>query len=256
MKKTLFILMISIAFLATGCKKDKSKTLNYNDSNPISLVLQGHHQIQASSDYNITYSAINEGNKEVITVTGAGNIYGKNVGAAKVKLDNGHESKIVDVKVDLFKEPTFDFGCGSSKIRELFGAPYQSAYINDTTLVYQYTANQGYSYACGEMDFFFNRGAYFEADVYIRKNCKYLLESIYLNNNFTLDEIKCDSTTLANYGDTVFIYRNKLDDNIVCGKFASHNQWEEICLFYFRDNNEKSVANILKRRPRSSKFLY
>ena len=245
MKKTLFVIMISIALFATGCKKDKSKSLNYMDSNPISMVLQGHHQIAALSDYDITYTALNSPDKEVITVTGNGNIYGKNVGTAQVRLDNGHESKTVDVNVDLFREPTFEFGCPSSRIRELYGSPYNSAYL-DTILVYQYTASQGYSYACGEMDFFFYNGGYYEADVYIRPSVEYLLNN-YLNDNFNL------YTTLA---DTLDIYKNKIDTTIICGKFDSHNPWNEFCLFYFRDNGEKSFDNALKNLPRSSKLRY
>ena len=248
MKKVLLLLVISIALLTTSCKKDKSKSLNYNDSNPISMVLQGHHQIQASSDYDITYSAINEGNKEVVTVTSDGNLYGKNVGNAKVKLDNGHENKTVDVIVDLFREPTFEFGCNTSRIRELYGKPYQSGYISDTILAYQYTSNNGYSYACGEMDFFFYDGAYYESDVYIRPNVELMLNK-YLQDNFDLDSI---------YGDTLSIYVNKINTNVICGKYASHNQWNEWCLFYFEDNddNAKSVANFLNKRPRSSKLRY
>ena len=244
MKKTLILLAI-LAVFATGCKKDKSKSLNYNDSNPIEMVLQGYHQIQATSDYDITYKAINNNsNIEVVTVDGSGKIYGKNVGSGQVKISNGYEDQTVDVNVALFREPTFDFGCNTSKIRDLYGRPLQSSYISDTILVYQYTASQGYSYACGEMDFFFYNGAYYESDVYIRPSVEYLLNN-YLNDNFRLDTIM---------GDTLSVYRHKIYNDIICGKFASHNQWNEWCLFYIQANQEKSVANILKRRPRSSKL--
>lgn len=242
MKKLLFISIISFAILATGCKKDKSKALEYNDSNPINMVLRGEHQISATSEYDITYKSLNE---TVVTVTKTGKLYGKNVGEAQVKLDNGYESKTIDVIVDLFTEPTFEFGCNTNRIRTLYGTPYAAGYA-DTILVYQYTANNGYSYACGEMDFFFYNGQYFESDVYIRQNVSGPLDQ-YLNDNFRLDTI---------IGDTLKIYRNLLDNDIICGKYASHNTWNEWCLFYARADQEKSVANFLNRRPRSSKLRY
>ena len=242
MKNTLLVLIIAISILATGCKKDKSKSLNYNDSDPIKMVLRGNHQINVSSDYDINYRSSNE---TYVTVSSDGNLYGKNVGNAQVTLDNGYESKTVDVRVDLFREPTFDFGCNSSRIRELYGSPYASAFI-DTILVYQYTSNDGYSWACGEMDFFFYDGAYYESDVYIRPDVEYLLNN-YLNENFN------HHSTL---GDTLEVYKHKLDTTIVCGKFDSHNQWNEFCLFYFRQNAAKSLDNALKSRPRSSKLRY
>lgn len=254
MKKVLFFSMI-LAILAIGCKKksasdDKSTSLNYNDSNPIVMALSGptnyfDYPIDVTSDYDITYKAINPDSIEVITVSSAGKIHGKNVGEARLKLDNGYEKKTVDVRVDLFIEPTFEFGCGTSHIRKLYGKPYQSAIV-DTFLVYQYTRSKGYSYACGEMDFFFDDGAYIEADVYIRPNVDYMLNK-YLETNFVLDSI---------YGDTLSVYRNIIDDDIICGKFATHNQWDEFCLFYISASQEKSVANFLKRRPRSSKLRY
>ena len=246
MKKTVFFLII-LAILATGCKKNKkSKSLNYNDSNPISMVLRGNHQIQASSDYDISYTAINDDpNIEIITVSGGGNLYGKNVGTAKVKIDNSYENRVIDVKVDLFREPTFEFGCGTDRIRSLYGTPYNSAVL-DTLIVYQYTAPQGYSYACGEMDIFFNNGAYYESDVYIRPSVEYLLNN-YLTENFNY---------IHTLGDTLDVYKHKIDTAVICGKFASHNQWDEFCLFYYRSNPENSLDKALKTLPRSSKLRY
>ena len=259
MKKTLFFVMI-LAVLATGCKKDnKSKSLNYNDSDPIVMALSGpeyipnvpthyfDHKIQVSSDYDITYSAINPNNIEVIKVSSDGYIHGKNVGEARVKIDNGNEAKTVDVEVDLFIEPTFEFGCGTSRVRSLYGSPYQATYVEDTILLYRYTANHGYSYACGEMDFFFYDGEYFESDVYIKKSVDYLL-GLYLEDNFVIDTALCN--------DTIDVYRNKLDSSIICGKFDPHNVWNEWCMFYVRLNEAKSFANVLNRRPRSSKLRY
>lgn len=259
MRKTLFFMMI-LAVLATGCKNNKkSKSLNYSDSNPISMVLQGNHQIAASSDYDISYSAINsDPHIEVITVSGSGNIYGKNVGNAKVSLSNGYEEMTVDVNVALFTQPTFEFGCSSERIRALYGRPYNSGYNPEGKLVYQYTGSQGYSYACGEMDFFFNNGAYEESDVYIRPSVSYLLNN-YLTENFNHYADINDTIPISETQDTIItlsVYKYKQDENIICGKRLALNQWNEILLFYFRNDPEKALDNSLKMRPRSSKFLY
>lgn len=245
MKKTVFFLII-LALLATGCKKKKSKDLNYNDANPIEMVLKGNHQIQASSDYDISYSAINP-NFTVIEVSNGGNIYGKNVGTAKVKIDNSYESRVIDVVVNLFKEPTFEFGCASSRIRELYGRPFESGWLpGDTILCYRYTASSGYSYACGEMDFFFHNRQYYESDVYIRPNVVDLMND-YLTENFN---------HYGTIGDTLEVYKYKNDTTIICGKFASHNEWNEWCLFYYRSQPTISLDNALKNLPRSSKLRY
>ena len=247
MKKIVFFMMI-LALLATGCKKKKSESLNYDDSNPISMVLQGHHQIKASSDYDITYRAINsDPNIEVITVTSDGNIFAKNVGMAKVKMDNGYEDKVVDVKVDLFREPTFEFGCRSSKIRDIYGRPYESGWLpGDTILYYRYTAADGYSWACGEMQFFFYQGGYYESDVFIRPRVEGRLNE-YLNARFNYH---------STIGDTLEVYKLKQDTNIICFKYATHNQWDEWCLGYYTVEGTKSLDNVLKSLPRSSKLRY
>ena len=245
MKKVVFFLII-LAVLATGCKKKKSKDLNYNDSDPIEMVLRGNHQIQASSDYDISYTALNP-NFTVIEVSNGGNIYGKNVGNARVKIDNSYDSRVVDVVVSLFREPTFEFGCASSRIREIYGRPFESGYLpGDTILCYRYTASNGYSYACGEMDFFFYNRAYYEADVYLRPNVEDLMND-YLSENFNY---------YSTIGDTLDVYKYNNDTTIICGKFASHNDWNEWCLFYYRSQATNSLDNALKNLPRSSKFRY
>ena len=195
--------------------------LVYNDENPIHLALREEHKIADSSAYPITYSTSDD---MYVTVSDDGVLFGKNVGSAQVTLDNGFHSLTVDVIVDLFREPTFEFGCGGDRIRELYGNPYQAGYVNDTLLVYKYTGYNGYSYACGEMDFCFDNGSYFEADLYIRPTVEHLL-NCYLEENFTFE------TTL---NDTISIYRNKIDNSVMCGKYDSHNPWNEICLYYFR----------------------
>ena len=239
MKKTLFFVMI-LAVMAVSCKKSDSnskelnKELNYHDSDPIVMALSGNenpqhqfdHKIQVTSDYDITYTAINPDTLSVILVSRDGYLHGRNVGTAKVKMDNGFENRMVDVIVKLFIEPTFDFGCNSSKIRELYGSPFASAYIQDTILVYQYTASAGYSYAGGEMDFYFNNGEYYLSSVYIKPTVDLMLDR-YLTENFNLDTI---------YGDTLSIFRYKEDNSIRCEGSLTHNQWNEFLLVYYKKN--------------------
>lgn len=257
MKKTLFF-MIILAVFATGCKKDKSKSLDYNGGSVVTIALRDYYRLPVSSEYDISYSTSND---TYVTVSADGVVYGKNVGNAEVTMSNGYETRTVTVKVDLFIEPTFEFGCSSANIRALYGSPYQAGYNDDGILVYQYTTNQGYSYACGEMDFFFYDGSYYESDVYIRPSVEYLLNN-YLTENFTLHSEIYDTVTTSypTTHDTIIpisIYKNKIDTTVICGKRLALNQWNEFLLFYFQLNDEENaVANPLKTLPRSSKLRY
>ncbi len=246
MRKTLLFVMI-LAITAISCSKHKSKSLEYNDDDPIQMVFRGEHKINVSSDYSLSFTAINElPAVEVLTVDANGLLYGKNVGNARVKISNGYNEKTVDVTVSLFEEPTFEFGCNTDRIKELYGRPFQSGYI-DTILIYRYTSSEGYSYACGEMDFLFDDGIYIESAVYLHKKAQLLL-SRYFEDNYILDTVVGDSVPTE-------IYRNLLDPTIVCVKSDSGNQYDEICLAYYRAD-VKSCASVLNRRPRSSKLLY
>lgn len=228
------------SFITNNC----STAIDYNDLDTIHIVLRGNYQIQASSDYPIIYTVINyDPNDHVISVSSDGIITGLNVGTAGLRISNGYEEITVDVIVDLFQEPTFEFGCSANRIIELYGNPY-NVVINNTELLYQYTGPQGYSWACGEMDFIFHEDSYFESDVYIRSSVEYLLNR-YLEENFNYD------TMFSN--DTLDIYRHKLDNSIVCGKFDPHNQWNEICLFYIKLDVYKTFESVLMERQGFSK---
>lgn len=243
MKRTLIILAV-LAVFAAGCTKDKSKSLDYTDSNPIEMVFQAgshqfDHQIQVSSDYDITYTAINNSGS-VITVSSDGVLHDINVGTAQVNLNNGHNDLTVDVKVSLFRQPTYEFGCNTSRIRQLYGNPYISQYLpGDTILVYRYanrTPLGWYSAACFVMDFYFEDGEYFESDVYIRKDYHNPLLENYLTENFdyryTIPNYSYD--TIHNDSVPAIIYRNKIDTTIYCGKLEHANTYDDICLFYRR----------------------
>ena len=262
MKKVLFFMMV-LAILVTSCSKDKSKSLDYYDGNPIEMVLQGEHTINVSSDYDISFTAINEG-VEVITVDGNGKLFGKNVGNAKVWISNGYEGKTVDVVVSLFREPTFEFGCNSERIRQLYGAPYYSAYVQDTLLVYQYTNQTAYGFysaACYQMLFYFYNQHYIESDLYIRKDYNNPLLINYLDENFdyffTIPNYYYDNN-ITHDSVPATIYKSKFNENVRCGRFEHSNTYDDICLFYYTvtDDAKNERENSLNRVPRSSKFLY
>lgn len=263
MKKTLFFMMI-LAVLAGGCKKkdNKSTALDYKDKNPIHMVFKDTHKIDVESDYDITYEILNiDPDKKVLSWDTEGVLFGFNVGNDKVKISNGHETKTVNVKVNLFREPSYDFGCHKSKIKEIYGNPYVSQYI-DTILVYRYankTAQGWYSAACFVMDFFFYDNKYFESDVYIRKDYYNPLLMNYLTENFdyigTIPNYAYDSIITHDSVPADF-YQHKIHPEVICGKMEHANQFDDICLFYTEQEEEKSFESSLKSRPRSSKFLY
>ena len=270
MKKAFYILVVAIAFLTASCSKDKSKSLNYSDHNTIEMVLRDYHQIQVTSEYGITYKAINEDpDAAVITVNGNGKIYGMNVGSAKVQISNGYETKTVDVNVSLFREPTFEFGCNTDRIRSLYGSPYQAAYVQDTILYYVYINPQTamYSASCYQMWIFFdvennNEKHYIESDVYIRKDWENPLLINYLNDNFdslfTVHNYYFDDEITHDSVDAI-IYKSKYDENVRCGKFPHSNKYDDICLFYYYREPQtvsKDLDKSLNNLPRSSKFLY
>ena len=241
MKKVLFCMMV-LALMATSCK-DKSKKLNYNDSDPIEMALSGSshdfdYQINVSSDYDITYKAINPDNKTVIEVSN-GKIHGKNVGTAQIKMDNGYESMTVGVDVKLFKEPSFDFGCNQASIRSEFGNPWYV--IGDTIYIYG-GFDPGYSYTCWRMDFVFNRDhQYYMSNVYIfgpkppHPDFNYLLNN-YFTDNFVLDSIwHHDDTT------DYKVYHNIEEPQVKCLRYDNANQWGDIGLIYLKINNPEGL---------------
>lgn len=260
MKKSLLFLMM-LAVIVTGCKKDKSKSLEYNDSDPIKLVLHEEHQIQVTSEYDITYTTINsDPNAKVISMPVEGCLFGMLPGTAKVIIDNGYENRTVNVKVDLFRQPTFDFGCNTSKIRSIYGTPTKSQYV-DTVLVYRYmnkTSLGYYSYSCYELRFCFIEGRYDFSQAFIVNTMENPLLNDYLTDNFNYFK------TVPNfyYDDTIThdsvpadVYKYKLDTTIFCCKYYHSNGFDDIGLYYFK-NEPDSLAKSLKIDPRSSKLRY
>lgn len=232
MRRYIIILMAVAAMVMTGCTKDKS--LKYNGDNPLQIALRDNKVLDIESVYGVKLTSSNE---SFVTVNEK-SIYGKNVGDANITISNGYNTIELPVNVNLFREPSFDFGCYPSKIKAKFGEPYVA--YGDS--IYIYGAHEpGVSYACWQMNFYFTLyGKYYESDVYIRKdkNVDYLLEK-YLDDNFTMDSIYHvnDST---NY----YMYHKNSDAQIKCGKIYDANIHNDICLFYFKGNQK----GVLPRR--------
>lgn len=247
MKKTVFF-MILLAVIVTGCKKEKSKSLNYNGPVPVHVALKSSYQLSASSEYDISYSS---SNNLYVTVSNDGVIFGKNVGSADVVISNGYESTTVPVNVDLFIEPTFEFGCETSYIRALYGNPLYAIYDDDVILRYIYTANAGYSWACGQMDFLFQDGKYFESQVYIREGVDDLLEK-YISDNFIARDTMMIYNEYIEDSVACCVYRNKTDNTIYMGKYPSYDQWNETFMFYLQilpqDMPRQRIYEVLERK--------
>ena len=144
MKKVALIL-IGLCLIITSCGKKIDKTIKYNGSKDVNIVLQESYNLNASSEEELTYYS---DNSLIVTVDKNGKIFGKNIGEANITISNSENSVNVHVNVTLFEEPTLDFGCNQEKILSLYGQPTIST---DSVIIY----TNWYSYAVWSMSFFF-----------------------------------------------------------------------------------------------------
>ncbi len=242
MKKIVFFSMI-LAVLTAGCKKDDSKStaLNYNDTDPIRMVFTSTHTIDVQSDYDITYEILGTDSITVLRFERPGVLKALNVGTDSVRISNGYETKTVGVDVDLFTEPTFEFGCSPARIKSLYGNPSQAPASADT-LCYIYiggpSTNYMYSPTCYHMDFFFIDSQYVISQVYIRSNNIEVPFNNYFNKNFDyLNTIQYYNSYL-NDSVPADIYRKKADESVLCIKYGEANQYHDYCLIYLEDDDE------------------
>lgn len=252
MKKSHVLLLIAIIFMAASCDK-KSKDLEYNGANPMVIALQETANLDIKSDYDVTLTSDDYGN---VTIQADGSIYGKNVGTANVTMDNGYNKLTIPVNVNLFHEPTFEFGCNPGRIKELYGEPHTLGYTQNNELYYIYTQKTEsghYTYACGEMDFFFENNSYFESDVYIRNGLDLLLED-YLTENFTPIDTFNIYNPAASDSVQAFFYLNKFDKNVFCGRYPSGNQYNETVLFYSRFTDKTTPSHARQRLVARQRF--
>ena len=260
--------MIALAVLATGCskKKEKSTALNYTDKNPIKMVFRDTHRIAVESDYDISYEILGTSSIPILEWQSTGVLKAKNVGSDKVRIRNGYETKTVDVIVDLFTEPSFEFGCSPERIQALHGTPSLSGYVDESdTLCYRYigteSTNYMYSPTCYYMDFYFNSSRnYYYSQLFLKNNYDIPLNNYFEDNFdslFVLSNIYYDEY-ITQDSISAIIYKSKINENVRCGKYEHANQYDDICLFYYQVTNatQNDSDKLLKNLPRSSKFLY
>lgn len=243
MKKTQILFIIAAALLAMSCNK-KSKDLNYNGENPIIMALHDTIRPDIDSDYDVTMTS---DDNNFVTILKDGSVYGKNVGEANINMDNGYNKLTIPVNVELFIEPTFDFGCTVDEIIKRHGEPDYR--YGDSIVVYGNANNNNMfvSYACTQMVFYLNNNAkYYESDVYIKKGMEYLLNK-YLEDRFVFDTIITNDD-----GKDYYYYHSKADSSIICGKIENANQWEDFCLFYYKADGKSFTTDF---SPRIKRFF-
>lgn len=241
MKKTQILFIIAAALLAASCNK-KTKDLNYNGENPIVIALHDSIQPDIDSDYDVMLTS---DNNKFVTILKSGMVYGKNVGEANINMDNGYNKLTIPVNVDLFIEPTFNFGCTADEIIKQHGEP--DFRFGDSIIVYGNSNNDNMfvSFACTQMAFYLNNNYYYESDVYLKGDLEYLLNK-YLEDRYVFD------TIITNDDNEYFYYHNKADSRIMCGKVKNANQWDDFCLFYYSTNGHKKARFQIPRQTFSA----
>ncbi len=222
MKKIALISLFTCMFFAS-CNNYKIK---YDGPDAINIVWRESISLNADSDDPLHYRSDNERN---VTVSENGVVYGKNVGKANVTLYNTENELTIPVTVDLFEEPTLNFGASTSEIKSLYGEPK----YNFGDSVYVYGGGQDwYSPSVWEMNFFFSNDQYYEADLYLRNDLDILLTK-YLEENFFYYNTLTD--TLNGEIKTIYIYLDTEDPrfaDVIVGKQYNVGKYQDILLIY------------------------
>lgn len=222
--KKISIILLGVFFIMTSCgnkTKDIDKTIKYNGSNTVNIVLLEDYNLKASSEDALSYYSDNE---LVVTVTQDGKISGKNIGEANVTISNSENEIKIHVIVTLFEEPTLDFGCNRDKILSLYN-PEKLIYNTDSVVVY----SNWYSYAVWSMSFFFKNNMYYESDLYIRNDLDLRIDQ-YLSANYHYYGVLTD-----NNNKDIYVYLDSAtesDASILVGKQYDANSDGDICLIY------------------------
>lgn len=222
MKKIALILSFVCLFLAS-CKDNSIK---YNGPDVINMVLRDTLTLDATSDDPLHYKSDNE---RYVTVSQNGKVFGKNVGRANIIISNTENELTIPVNVNLFEEPTLNFGASTKYIKSLYGEPKYN--FGDSVYVYG-GGEDWYSASVWEMNFFFNDDKYYESDLYIRNDLDLLLTK-YLDENYFYfqalnDTIDGEITTLHIYFDT----EDPRFAETVVGKQYNVGKYKDILLVY------------------------
>lgn len=249
--KKIALLLLSLCLICS-CKrnKDDNYDIKYDGSNSIEIVLREKLKIDATSDEPIQYYSDNE---LIAKVTADGIIEGINIGEANITLSNSQKQLTIHVVVNLFEEPTLDFGKAQDYIKGIYGEPTHT--FGDS--VYRYGGGEvhpddWYSFTVWQMDFFFIDNQYVESDVYISKDWDLRLNE-YLEQ-YSYRGVVSDTTN--NNVTEYHVYLN--DENpenatMLIGKIYNVGHYKDICLFYIPyDNNKKSNQVIRPQRIREN----
>lgn len=224
MKRIALILLFASVIL---CSCGNKTSINYDGSNTVNIVLREELNLNATSKEALSYRS---DNKLVVEVSPEGIIYGKNVGEANVTIYNSENEITVHVIVDLFEEPTFNFGVSSQTIKSIYGEPNYN--FHDSVYIYG-DGNNWYSWAVWRMDFFFDKDKYYEADLYIRNDLDVRIND-FLNDNYFYFSTVTDTITSNDAIEIDLFLNEPAPENatMVVGRQSNAGQYNDIRLMY------------------------
>lgn len=244
MRKIALILLCLYVFL-TSCGNKSS--IKYDGPSTINIVLLETLNLNASSDDPITYST---DNKLIVEIDQNGNILGRNVGETNITLSNNENEIRIHVIVSLFEEPTLNFGASTKEIKSIYGEPKRN--FGDSIFIYG-SGNDWYSWAVWEMDFFFDKNRYYEADLYLRSDLDLRISQYLEENYFYSQEI---TDTINGEIKTLYIYLDSPNPNnasVIVGKQYDAGPEDDILLVYapyYDLNGSRSKVIDFPRRNR------
>ncbi len=226
----------------SSCNNDSIK---YKGPDVINIVLQEKYNIDADSKEPIVYSS---DNNLIVDIIDDRTILGKNIGEANVTLSNTSDELSIPVIVSLFEEPSLNFYCSLSDIKDLYGTPRI-----ETDSVFVYGGSEDwYSFAVWEMDIFFIDKKYVEADLYIQKDLEIRIDE-YLNEKFFFKNQFTDTDSNITY-DVYLNDENPENATVLVGKIKDAGPYHDVCLFYIPyEHTRGSVYNDIIRRNRTRK---
>lgn len=246
MRKIAFILLGICIFFGSCKPKDKNE-IKYDGEKSIEIVLLEEYDLGATSESELSYYSDNE---MVVTVNEDGIIKGKNVGEANVTIENSVNSITLNVIVNIFEEPTTDFGISPKSLEKIYGEPD----YNFGDSVYRYGGgNKWYSYAVWKMDFFFRNKVYYECDLYINSDLDIRINQ-FLNENYYFYQTITDTLTTSDGNEIVtldlFLNDSHIEDaSVLVGKQEDAGFYNDICLFYVPfEYADKSILNNISRK--------
>ena len=123
MKRVVAILTVLLPLALGSCTKGNNEHVSLSASD-ITLFHNEQHQIEASSNGQITYFSENEFHA---TVSNTGLVKARHVGETNIKMNNGVSSDnfrvVVKPRYNVYTEPDVQFGESKSSIKAKFGTP-------------------------------------------------------------------------------------------------------------------------------------